>query len=144
MPAGTFADHREFSNTHPENHLVIENYPERVTIRAAQNNFSRQQKISLIRYLAAEGYIPLHYQWFADSESKFHSRIEWINDACLPVAQKPPLQALRRIVCLILCASFFWLALMSFAYRQAPPRLQVRTAQLNTRSVEIGGNHSDH
>jgi len=121
MRAGViFPEQRKLSSANPENLLVIENRPDNVIIRAARNNFSPQQKAYFIRYLAAEGYIPDHFQWFTDPEMEFHRGIDWIVDRSAAVDEGPPRRALRQIVRCIFYAALAWLALMSFAFLNAP------------------------
>ncbi|HTL55450.1 MAG TPA: hypothetical protein VL361_07205 [Candidatus Limnocylindrales bacterium] len=120
MRAGAiFAEERQFANSHPENLLVIENRPDAIVIRAARNNLSLPQKARLIRYLAAEGYIPAVYQSFNQAAPKFHPRIDWIVDCSLAVPQPSPRQVLPRILFLVFSAGLLWLVLMSFAFLQA-------------------------
>jgi hypothetical protein len=75
-----FPERIELSILRPENRLVLENHPDHVVIRAPQRSISPSQKSFLIRYLAAEGYIPERYQWFDDSEPEFRSGLKWLVD----------------------------------------------------------------
>src|SRR5947207_4035733 len=92
-----FPGQQRFSSAHPENLLVIENRPGAVIIQTARDNFSPRQKVYFIRYLAAEGFIPEHYQWFADAEIPHQSGVEWIVECPVANPQESAHQALRQI-----------------------------------------------
>jgi hypothetical protein len=121
MPAQVVCPERvELSIFRPDNFLLIENHAEGVVIRVARDNFSAQGKSFLIRYLAVEGYIPERYQWFVDTNAASNSGLQWIIDPGLTKSREEgQRKALRQILHLILWAGVVWLALMSFAFRQA-------------------------
>lgn len=57
----------ELSLLYPENLIVVKNSESRVLIRVTHDNFSEQEKIVLIRYLAAEGFISDEFENFRKS-----------------------------------------------------------------------------
>jgi hypothetical protein len=106
----------ELCIVHPQNRLLIENHAGSIVIRAAQDNFSLREKTFFIRYLAAEGYIPQRYEWFADAETVPFSGLTWLVDSSWLKQSEPQRTALRQIVRLIFGALLFWLALMTLAF----------------------------
>ncbi len=111
----------ELSIRRPENHLLIENRADTVFIRAARDNFSPREKRFFVRYLATEGYIPPRYRWFSECEETGYSRLTWSIDGF----REPPLaevrrKAVRQVLRAILGAGLVWLALMIYAFLQAP------------------------
>jgi|SRR6516165_10449651 hypothetical protein len=121
----TFPKRVELSFSRPENQFLIENHADGVRIQAARDNLSAQQKLFFVRYLAAEGYIPERYQWFADPQSGAYSGLEWnVDNSWLARTDEAQRRALRQIVRVLWCATLLWLALMSFAFvrdRWFPP-----------------------
>jgi len=115
----TFPKRVELSLSRPENQFLIENHADGVRIRAARDNLTAQQKLFLIRYLAAEGIISERYQWFADPEDCY-SGLQWSVDSswCLSAVGSQP-RALRQILRVLACATLLWAALLSFAFISA-------------------------
>ena len=70
----------EFHCMQPENYILVQNHKDGVMIRATSDNFSEQRKAAFIRELAAEGFIPDHYQWFLDADASNYLAIKWIID----------------------------------------------------------------
>ena len=110
----------ELCLAHPENCLLIENHADKVVIRAATDNLSPREKTCLIRYLAAEGFIPDRYKWFADSETAYFSGLSWLVDSSRAKRLEPRQKALRQIVIVLLCGILVWLGLITFAFLRAP------------------------
>ena len=110
----------ELCLAHSENRLLIENHADKVVIRAATDHLSPREKTCLIRYLAAEGFIPDRYKWFADSETAFFPGLSWLFDFSRAKRLEPRQKALRQIVFVLLCAILAWLELITFAFLQAP------------------------
>jgi hypothetical protein len=107
----------KFAVARPANLLSVENQGHAVVIRATQNNFSAREKAFFIRYLAAEGFIPDHYQWDATLEADSVLGIQWLVDRSLAAnALAAHRRRLPRILLVILCSSLFWLALLSLAF----------------------------
>jgi hypothetical protein len=115
MPAQVGIPERvELSTACPENFLLIENHAQEVLIRAARDNFSSQQKLFFIRYLAAEGYIPENYQSLASCQSELESRIKWlVNDSWIESPSGHYRKAQRQILCLIGYAGLLLAGLLS-------------------------------
>jgi hypothetical protein len=51
-----------------------------VTIRASADTFSRRRKLSFVRELVAEGFIPDEFQWSLFTEARSDYPIVWIVD----------------------------------------------------------------
>jgi len=132
---GIFPGQQRFSSAHPENLLVIENRPRTVIIQAERDNFSPPQKAYLIRYLAAEGFIPDRYQWFVDPQITHQSGVEWIIEGTVANPRESAHQALRQILRLIFCLSLVWLVLMSFAFLNAPATSRALLPRTSDASV---------
>ena len=116
-----FPERVELSTGHPRSLVSIENHEGNVVIRAAADNFSSREKAFLIRYLAAEGFIPKRYQWFADPNPEWSSHLTWIiARAGSPVGVSGS-KAFRQILLTIGCAALVWLVLMVFVFLHAPP-----------------------
>jgi hypothetical protein len=108
----------ELCIAHPQNRLRIETQAGGIVIHSARGDFSPREKSLCIRYLAAEGFIPERYEWFADPE---FCGLTWLVDSSwITQKSEPHLKALGQIVGVLLCALLFWFALMTFAFLQAP------------------------
>ena len=104
----------------PENLIIVENHANKVVIRAARDNYSERRKTCFMRYLATEGYIPDYYQWLGDRERPLCG-LDWVADGSLLKDQSSETsQPLRQVLRVLFCAGLLWLALMSFAFLQAP------------------------
>src|ERR1700677_1863250 len=53
---------------------------EAVTIRASRNTFSKRRKISFVRELVAEGFIPDEFQWSSLPDAEPDYPIQWLVD----------------------------------------------------------------
>ena len=85
---------------------------ETVTVRASKNNVPDQRKISFIRKLAAEGFIPDHYQWFSGS-AEGSNGVRWIKDYSWLKTHKVVSRESKRVMGrLLLGACALWLAMM--------------------------------
>ena len=105
--------HTEFFHRKPENFLFIENREDGVIIRAAHDNFSEERKFKFIRELAAEGFIPDHFQWFADRSTDGMPRVKWlIDDSWIKSRQPLEHNTDRFVLRLFLTASVLWLVLI--------------------------------
>jgi hypothetical protein len=51
-----------------------------ITIRASADTFSRRRKLSFVRELVAEGFIPDEFQWSSLSEARSDYPILWLVD----------------------------------------------------------------
>ena len=68
----------EFYQVFSDNLILVENQEGGVLIRAARQNFSERRKALFIRELAAEGFIPDHYQYFSDTDGCSFFGVRWI------------------------------------------------------------------
>ncbi len=104
----------------PENLVMVENIGGRVIIRAARNNLSIRRKLYLIRYLAAEGYIPARFERICERRPNGLSAIKWMIDpTCFKPAPTPRQQTNRFMARLIIGAFVLWLALIVLAFLNA-------------------------
>jgi hypothetical protein len=81
---------------------------ESVTIRASKNNVSEQRKISFIRKLAAEGFVPDEYQWFSGATDGSNG-VLWIKDYSWLKTHQPSKRRANRVVARLLLASCIFL-----------------------------------
>jgi hypothetical protein len=79
-----------------DNHVVIENEAGGVVIQASRDNFPANRKVSFIRRLAAEGYIPDRYEWFCEPAEDGLCGVKWIAQPDAPIGQTV-LQGLRKL-----------------------------------------------
>jgi hypothetical protein len=77
---------------------------ESVTVRASRNNVSEQRKISFIRKLAAEGFIPDDYQWFSGSTDGSNGLL-WITDYSWLKTHQPSRKFANRFMGRLLVAA---------------------------------------
>jgi hypothetical protein len=135
----------ELSLSQFNNQVRIENYADSVCIRAARDNLSSRQKLFFIRYFAAEGYIPAHYQWFGDPDAGCFSGLTWtVDNAWLAPADEAQRAALRQIARVLSCATLLWLALMSFAFLRARSFETPREPRERGLSFETRPHSLDH
>jgi hypothetical protein len=85
---------------------------ETITVRATKNNCSEQRKITFIRGLAAEGFVPDNYQWFSGATDGSNG-VRWIKDLSWlkiqPVVRKRSNRFMTR---LLIAACVFCVAMM--------------------------------
>ena len=85
---------------------------ESVTIRASKNNVPEQRKISFIRRLAVEGFIPDDYQWFSGSTDGSNG-VRWIKDYSWLKTHQPSNRRANRLMRRLLVAScVLWVSIM--------------------------------
>ncbi|MDB6123136.1 MAG: hypothetical protein JWQ71_2129 [Pedosphaera sp.] len=103
-----------FHQKNPENFILVENNKNRAMIRAAFDNFSEARKVYFIKELAAEGFIPDHYQWFSDPDSDGYFGVRWIvDDSWLEVDRIGTLKTEMLCRRMLLLACILWVVLMS-------------------------------
>ena len=108
------------STSNPKNVLVVENHGDVIRVRAARDNFTPERKACFVRYLAAEGYIPVRYERLRNLDGGA-SGLDWLVDgSVLKVPRSGRPQALRQLLRVLLCAGLLWLALMALAFLHAP------------------------
>jgi len=104
----------------PENLLRVENIDGGVTIRAMRNNLSLRRKLYLIRYLAAEGYIPGHFERICQRRPNGIAAIRWVIDpSCAKPTLTPRHQKNRFMAGLLIGVFVFWLALTIWIFLHA-------------------------
>jgi hypothetical protein len=85
---------------------------ETITVRATKNNCSEQRKITFIRKLAAEGFVPDNYQWFSGATDGSNG-VRWIKDlSWLKIEPAVRKQSNRTMKRLLLAACVLWMAMM--------------------------------
>lgn len=91
-----------------------------VVVRATRNTFSERRKISFIRQLAAEGFIPDGCQWYPLPAGMPH--IQWVIDVSWLRLSEAAKARARRTMIRLVCAGFvLWTALLSgLLITQAP------------------------
>jgi hypothetical protein len=78
--------------------LRVEELDGAVTVRATRDSFSDQRKISFIRELVAEGFIPEDYRWLGLPEGRSPQRgVRWLVDASWLRLDEASLARTRRI-----------------------------------------------
>lgn len=75
-----FPKRARFHHRHPDNSILVQNSKDGVLIRATHDTFSEPRKAAFIRELVAEGFIPEHYQWFAEPGTNSFLGIKWVID----------------------------------------------------------------
>ena len=83
-----------------------------VTIRSTKDNISEKRKMFFIHELAAEGFIPDHYQWFSGSTMGSMS-VHWIKDCSwVKIPEKVTRRSNHFMSLLLAGACLFWVAMM--------------------------------
>lgn len=94
----------EFYTVFPDNLILVENEEDGVLIRAARGNFSERRKAFFIHELAAEGFIPDHYQFFTNSDGGIFG-VRWVIDkSWVEVPREVTRTSHRRCVIMLLYA----------------------------------------
>jgi hypothetical protein len=101
----------EFNFPHLGTRLQVEELGGEVTIRATRDTFSDQRKISFIRELAAEGFIPDDFIWLSISESDAPGRgVIWLVDSSWLKLDENDIARARRILNKALAGAFLLFA----------------------------------
>ena len=103
----------------PKKPILIANSDEGVTITAADDNFSEPEKICVIRYLAAEGFISDEFEDFAKSGKHLSTPITWAVEQTRPEREPRLKRADHFMIRLLISASVLWLGLMIVAFLHA-------------------------
>jgi hypothetical protein len=69
-----------FRFPHLDTVLQVDVLDDAVTIRASRNTFSKRRKISFVRELVAEGFIPDEFQWSSLPDAEPDYPIQWLVD----------------------------------------------------------------
>jgi hypothetical protein len=100
----------EFSFPKMDTLLRVEESDGKVTVRASRDSFSTRRKISFIRELVAEGFIPDDYKWYllADTESPFRG-VQWRVDQSWLSLDEAAMARTRRSMMKILASAILLL-----------------------------------
>ena len=97
----------EFNFPHVDTRLQVEERGGEVTIRATRDTFSTQRKISFIRELAAEGFIPDDFMWLAIADADAPGRgVVWLVDSSWLKLDENDIARARRILNKALVCAF--------------------------------------
>ncbi len=103
------------SISHPKHSLCIQREHHGVLIRLARDNLSPQEKLCLVHYLAAEGFIPDRYEALTREQLEAGAGVRWTIGYASDAA-KFQTRSLRELLQVLLWACVLWLALMTFAF----------------------------
>ena len=109
----TYPGQVEFRIFRPRNFIVVENWAEKVVIRAARDNFSERRKRAFVRHLAAEGFIPDRYETVAMGRGKAIVGVDWIIERAEPVEVPPARSRLPQVLLSVLFGAGLLLVLMA-------------------------------
>jgi hypothetical protein len=117
MPVQFVPEKAELSLRNPENLILVENSDCEVVIRSVRDNLSEREKASLIRYLAAEGFISNDFEDCGKPGWQCATPITWVVDHGWTRPGPAHLQRVDRfIIQLFVSASVLWLAQMAVAF----------------------------
>jgi hypothetical protein len=103
----------EFSFPRLDTLLKVEVWSEGVSIRASRNSFDAERKVFFIQELAAEGFIPDEYRWFAlaGAESPYRG-VRWTVDPALLGNIEAHAERTRRIAARLSISAAFMMAFL--------------------------------
>jgi hypothetical protein len=120
-PANDDCHEYEFYFPEVDVHVRVESNSDEVLLRASSRNFSEKRKIFFIRHLAAEGFIPSRFGWFAECYETGFSGIRWIVDTSwLKIHPAVTRRASKFMRALLLDVGLIWLAALGFVIFNAP------------------------
>jgi hypothetical protein len=97
--------------------VQVEDLAGKIVIRASRNTFSEERKARFIRELAAEGFIPDHYQWLAPAGREPAQGVRWLVDVSCFRPDKTLAAGTRRfMVRLLSSAALLWLLMMCLLF----------------------------
>jgi hypothetical protein len=95
--------------------VLVEDLTGEIVIHASRNTFSEERKARFIRELAAEGFIPDHYQWLAPIGPETSYGVRWLVDISCFKPDKALAAGTRRfMVRLLSSAALLWLLMIGF------------------------------
>jgi hypothetical protein len=111
---------RSFEFSFPELDALarVERWSDKVIVRASCNRFTDQRKVSFIHELAAEGFIPDSYQWYAGGATSVP--LEWIVDTSwVGVSDWVTATARRAMIKLLVGGALLFVTLMVLLFAGA-------------------------
>jgi hypothetical protein len=111
-----------------DNIILVESHEdESVTIRATKNNCPEERKLFFIQKLAAEGFIPDHYQWYSRCTDG-SSGVLWIKDYSWLTRRPVAAPQTRRFMWKLFCAvGVLWIAMMRVVLVSDQPQPAIKT-----------------
>ena len=109
-------DPRVFDFNFPDHDTLIrvEDRDDLITIRATRDTFNRSARERFIHHLAAEGFIPDEFQWFAFDQGTIARPLCWVIDySWLELDAGDTARARHFMLRLIGSAVVLWLVLIS-------------------------------
>jgi len=103
----------EFYFSDLDNIILVECLDEEnVRIRFTKNNLSEKRKVAFVHRLAAEGFIPDHFQWYSGGTYGSLS-VQWLHDCSWVKLPEKVIRRSNRFMKLLLAgACLFWIAMM--------------------------------
>lgn len=103
----------EFYFSDLDNIILVECLDEEnVRIRFTKNNLSEKRRVAFVHRLAAEGFIPDHFQWYTGATFGSLS-VNWVQDCSwVKLPEKVIRRSNRFMKLLIAGACLFWIAMM--------------------------------
>jgi hypothetical protein len=122
-----------------DNIVLVESHEDQnVTIRVTKNNVPEQRKIAFIRQLAAEGFIPGHYEWFSGPTDGSNGvlwmkDLSWVQKTTVALSKKSD----RFMKRLLVFACVSWLAMMRVLLASSHPQAVAKTAPQIPRAASL-------
>jgi hypothetical protein len=96
-----------------DTHVLVENHEGAVVLRASSNHLSERRKAFFVRHLAAEGFIPIRYQWLVGGDVDCVPGLTWIVDNSWLRLHPAMIQRTNRIMRRILIgAGTLWVVMI--------------------------------
>ncbi len=97
--------------------LRVEVLDDGVIVRASRDTFTAQRKACFVRELAAEGFIPDEYRWFAqEDKGEFHRGVRWLVDfSWMEISEVIAARSRRFMLRLLTCACLLLAILIGMA-----------------------------
>ena len=103
----------EFSFPRLDTLILVENWNDRVVVRATRDTFSDEKKNCFVRELAAEGFISDDYLWISSGSHFSQGPLNWLVDySWLKLDQQMIAKTRRFVVHLLAGGVLLWLILM--------------------------------
>jgi hypothetical protein len=107
----------EFGFPNLDTLLRVEVTQDGVTVRASRDTFTRRHKANFVRELAAEGFIPDEYRWFALEDGEgFRRGVHWVVDVSwMSISEEVIARGRRFMARLLACACMLLAFLLAMA-----------------------------